>query len=175
MELESAEWPAHSFRGMGNDGGPGQTSDGPKRVYNVVLIEDNPGDVLLIKKAMTDPRFAVAFHELEDGCEVLPYLAQRNGDGSDDDTDLIILDSSLHGTSGLEVLGRVKADDRFKAIPVVVFAGSVSPDKVRGFYEAGAPSFVMKPVSFLDMKRAMITLQEYYFRVAELPSKNWHD
>ncbi len=160
------------FQRDGRTGGPGQTSDEPRRVYNVVLIEDNPGDVLLIKKAMADPRFAVVFHELEDGCEVLPFLAQTNGDGSDDETDLIILDSSLHGTSGLEVLGQVKADDRFKAIPVVVFAGSVSPEKVRGFYEAGASSFVMKPVSFLDMRHSLTAMQEYYFGVAELPSNN---
>lgn len=62
---------------MGKGGGLVQTSDEPKRVYNVALMEDNPGDVLLIKKATADPRFAVFFHEIEDSCEVLPLLAQE--------------------------------------------------------------------------------------------------
>lgn len=137
-------------------------------IFEVVLIEDNPDDVLLIRKAMMSSEFDLVFHVLTDGKSAIPYMETLIENGSIA-ADLILLDSKLTGTSGLDVLRELKGDPRFRAIPVIVFAGSVSPEGIWAFYDSGASSFVMKPIRWEDTRDALTTLCKFYFSIARLP------
>jgi len=135
-----------------------------------LLIEDNPGEALLIKKAMKHPRFDIHFDVLTDGTEVMTHLRDNRGHSPFQNPDLIILDLSLPKIGGLEVLKQVKSDPQTKAIPVVVVTGSAMPGDVRIAHELGAVGFVEKPVGFEELRKRLQAFEESFFG-AKLPTK----
>lgn len=120
---------------------------------------------------MKDPRFDISFHVLADGTEVMTYLREKGAHVPVQNPDLIILDQSLLKISGFEVLKQIKSDPQTKLIPVVVLTGSGSPDDVRIAYELGAVGHVKKPVGFEELRKGLQALNEFYFGMAELPTK----
>ena len=142
-----------------------------KKSFNFLLIEDNAGDALLIKKAMKDPRFDIRVHVLADGTKVMTYLRGRNERDPVQNTDVILLDLSLPAISGFEVLKRIKSDPLTKSIPVVVVTGSGMPGDARIAYELGAAGYFEKPVGFEELRKRLQAFVEFYFDVAKLPTK----
>ena len=128
----------------------------------ILLVEDNPGDVLLFRKAMErcglDGRVRVA----TDGAEALRQLREVL-------PDLVLLDLNLPGVDGREVLRQLKADRVLRRVPVVVMTSSDADEDVVWAYETHANSFIRKPGSLADLERTLVALDAYWFGLVRLP------
>lgn len=117
----------------------------------ILLVEDNPNDVELTLRALKKNNIANNIHVVTDGAEALEYLF-ANGRYSNRDMNLIpklvILDLKLPKVSGLEILKKIKSDERTRAVPVVVLTSSKEESDIIASYKLGANSFIVKPVDF---------------------------
>jgi CheY-like chemotaxis protein len=149
------------------------------RVFEVLLVEDNPGDVRLVREALnlsltgTDRR--VELHVAADGEEAMAWLrgAQPEAGGGGRRTrrpDLLLLDLDLPGRGGLEVLAEVKGDPVLRRTPVVVLTGSATEDEVAGAYDRLANGLVIKPPGLDEFAAAVRGIAHFWLRSASLPS-----
>jgi len=113
----------------------------------ILLVEDNPSDIELTKRALEKSKLGSQLIVKEDGEEALKFLFEECGiDGADDYPALILLDLKLPVMDGMEVLRRVKTDDRTKRIPIVVLTTSSEEDDIDNSYDLGANAYIRKPV-----------------------------
>jgi two-component system, response regulator len=142
----------------------------PDRV--ILLIEDNPSDVLLTQRALEKNHIRNELAVAEDGQEALDYLfcvgayAGRNPAHL---PTLILLDLKLPKVDGLEVLRRIRSDDRTRRIPIVVLTSSKEQEDLAKSYDLGANSFVRKPVDFSQFVEAVKQLGLYWLVLNEPP------
>ena len=140
----------------------------------ILLVEDNPDDEALTIRALKQHNIANEVVVARNGVEALDYLfgtgAYQERDLSDTPA-VVLLDLKLPKIDGLEVLKRVRADDRTKCLPVVILTSSgEDEDKIRG-YELGANSYIRKPVSFEEFSEAVRQLGLYWLVLNEPPPK----
>ena len=140
----------------------------------VLLVEDNPRNVRLIRRAFSRSNFPYELHVVGDGAEALAYL-RRQGDYTDPHTaprpDLILLDLNLPGMSGHEVLQACKHDDHVRQIPIVVLTTSEHPEDVQRAYDAGANAYLAKPVEFSRFLVILEHLNTFWLDIVQLPPK----
>ena len=140
----------------------------------LLLAEDDPDDVLLIRDALTENRLANDLHHVEDGEELMDYL-KRRGRFEDPATSprpgLILLDLNMPRKDGREALAEIKQDADLRRIPVVALTTSRAEEDIVRSYDLGVSSFVTKPVTFSDFVDAMRTLGVYWFQLVELPPR----
>lgn len=138
----------------------------------ILLVEDNPDDAELTQRVLRKYGVANAIEWVTDGAQALEYLFRegRYSGRAPVAPKLVLLDLKLPLVSGLEVLKRVKADDRTKAIPVVVFTSSKQEsDRVQS-YGLGTNAFVVKPLAFDEFSEAVRALGLFWLVVNALPS-----
>jgi chemotaxis family two-component system response regulator Rcp1 len=141
----------------------------PGRVLNVLLVEDDPGDVLIAREAMAAGKLATTLFVVNDGVEAMAYLRRKNGFADARRPDLILLDLNLPRMSGHEVLAEVKADPDLRRIPVVVLTTSQAHDDITKSYDLHASVHVSKPVDFDEFAGVVKKIDEFFGNVAELP------
>jgi two-component system response regulator len=129
----------------------------------ILLVEDNPDDVALTRRALERNDIRNPLVVAHDGEEALRTL----GDGLR--PALILLDLKLPKVGGLEVLGRMAADDRLRLIPTVVLTSSREEDDVVTGYRFGANSYIRKPVDFVDFVEVIRHIGVYWLTVNERP------
>ena len=131
----------------------------------ILIIEDNPDDVLLIQRAFKKNNIGNKVVIASDGVEAIDYLF-GSGEYADRDVSLlphlILLDLKLPKIDGLEVLQRLRADSRTKYVPVVVLTSSVEQQDIVKSYDLGANSYVQKPVNFEEFIEATRQLGLYW-------------
>ncbi|WP_307846605.1 response regulator [Actinospica durhamensis] len=132
----------------------------------ILLAEDNPDDVLLTRRAFAKNGFGNRIVAVSDGEECLEQLLPAHG-GPGLAPALVLLDINLPKISGLEVLGRLRADARTWLLPVIVLTTSRERRDILNCYLGGANSFVCKPVSFADFVPMVGTLASYWLTVNE--------
>ena len=141
------------------------------RPIEILLVEDSPGDVTLTIEALRDAKVANNLHVARDGEEALRFL-RREGEFQDAPRpDMLLLDLNMPKMGGREVLAAMRADERFKKIPVVVLTTSQSEDDVAAVYDLSANCYVAKPVDldqFLDVVRA---IDDFWLSLVKLPSE----
>jgi CheY-like chemotaxis protein len=141
------------------------------RVINVLLVEDDPGDVLMTREAFEeylDNRLDV----VSDGAEALAYL-RREGEFRDAPRpDLVLLDLNLPRRDGREVLAEVKADPELQHIPVIVLTTSKADEDVLRSYQLHANAYVTKPVDFDGFIEAIKQIDHFFVSVVQLPSSS---
>lgn len=135
----------------------------------ILLAEDNPGDVVLTKKALEQGKLANNLHVVEDGVEVMAYLRQEGEFTDAVRPDLILLDLNMPRKDGKEVLEELDADDEFSRIPVVVLTSSESEEDIARSYELSANAYLTKPVDFDGFIDIVDRLDEFWFQVVKLP------
>lgn len=138
----------------------------------ILLVEDNPDDVALTKRAFGDFRIGNQIVVARDGAEALDYLF-RTGAHAGRDLDLepavILLDLNLPRIDGLEVLRRLRADQRTRRLPVVILTSSREEQDLISSYDLGANSYVRKPVDFDEFMQAARQLGLYWLLLNETP------
>lgn len=139
----------------------------------IILVEDNPADVEMTLAALKEHNLANKVHVLRDGAEALAYI-MNNVDCRLEQADehcpkVILLDLKLPKVDGLEVLRRIRADDRTKSVPVVILTSSNEErDRIEG-YKLGVNSYVVKPVDFDDFARAVAEIGCYWVLMNKPP------
>jgi two-component system response regulator len=138
----------------------------------ILLVEDNPSDIDLTKRALSKGHILNELVVAEDGQEALDYLF---GSGMYADRDsaraptLILLDLKLPKVDGLEVLRRIRGDSRTKRLPVVILTSSKEEQDIATSYDLGANSYIRKPVDFLQFAEAIENLGLYWLVLNESP------
>ena len=137
----------------------------------ILLAEDNPGDVMLTRKALEQGKLANNLHVTTDGVDALEFLRQ---DGEYEDAprpDLILLDLNMPRKDGQEVLEELRADDDLRRIPVVVLTSSESEEDIVRSYELNANAYLTKPVDFDGFVEIVNRLENFWFQVVKFPEK----
>src|SRR5579875_943257 len=141
----------------------------PARPLSVLLVEDDPGDVLIAQEAMAAGQLSTTLEVVNDGREAMAYLRRENGYASAPRPDLILLDLNLPRMSGHEVLAEVKNDPQLRRIPVVVLTTSQAHEDIAKSYDLHASVHVSKPVDFDDFAGVVKQIDEFFGNIAELP------
>lgn len=138
----------------------------------MLLVEDSPEDYAATVRTLSRSGVTNPFYRCEDGDEALNFLYRR-GPYADPKSAprpaLILLDLNLPGTDGRQVLLQIKKDENLKAIPVLVFTTSNHEDDIKACYQAGANSYIQKPLDREGFYKALQRLKEYWFEVVVLP------
>ena len=138
-------------------------------VIDVLLVEDDPGDVLLIREAFEDNKVHNRLHVVPDGVEALTFLRQEGEHADAPRPDLVLLDLNLPRKDGREVLAEVKTDERLQQIPVVVLTTSKLEEDVLRSYKLHANAYVTKPVDFDRFIEVVRQIDEFFVTVVKLP------
>ncbi|HEX2049458.1 MAG TPA: response regulator [Actinomycetota bacterium] len=135
----------------------------PVEPIEILLVEDNPGDVQLTIEALKDGKVNNNLHVARDGVEAMEYLRAGHR------PDVIFLDLNLPRMDGREVLQAVKGDDDLKAIPIVVLTTSESEEDVLRSYQLHANCYITKPVDFTQFIKVVQSIDAFWFSVVKLP------
>jgi len=138
----------------------------------ILLVEDNPSDIDLARRALHKSRIANDLVVAEDGREALDYLFGAGAHAGRDISDLpavVLLDLKLPRIDGLEVLRRIRADERTRRLPVVILTSSKEERDMAAGYDLGANSYIVKPVDFAQFAEAVRQLGLYWLVLNEAP------
>ena len=138
----------------------------------ILLVEDNPSDVALTRRALERVRILNQLDVVEDGQEAIEYLSATGAYSARDVTDvpaLILLDLKLPKVSGLDVLRRIRGDPRTRRVPVVILTTSKEEEDITSGYDLGANSYIRKPVDFTQFAEALGRLGVYWLLLNESP------
>lgn len=136
----------------------------------ILLVEDNPGDVRLTVEVLKDARIANALNVVSDGVEALDYLRRQDRFADAAPVDLILLDLNLPRKDGREVLAQIKDDPELRKIPVIVLTTSSAESDVAAAYDLHANCYITKPVDldmFMDVVRS---IEDFWLNIVRLPA-----
>jgi two-component system response regulator len=137
----------------------------------VLLVEDDPGDVLLTQEAFSHNKVGNNLNVVNDGEQALAYLRGEGDYASAPRPDLMLLDLNLPRLSGFEVLEVVKNDPDLRSIPVVILTTSEAEQDILRGYNLHANAYITKPVDFDQFVRVVQQVDEFFFTVVKLPRK----
>ena len=138
------------------------------RPVQILLVEDSPSDVAMTVAALREGHIANDMHVAADGETAMDFLHRRGEFGDAPRPDLILLDLNLPKRDGREVLAEVKADEKLRAIPVVVLTTSAADSDVLRSYKLHANSYVMKPVGFEEFLSAIQEIEAFWLTLVRL-------
>jgi CheY-like chemotaxis protein len=138
-------------------------------LIDVLLVEDDPGDVVLIREAFSDHKVGNALSVVSDGVEAMAFLHREGAYADAPRPDLILLDLNLPRKDGSEVLAEIKADPDLSMIPVVVLTTSEAEEDILRSYKLHANAYVTKPVDFEQFSRIVHQIDEFFIGVVKLP------
>jgi two-component system response regulator len=133
----------------------------------ILLVEDDPGDVLMTREALADSKLLNNLHVVDNGEDAMAHLARTDVKRPD----LILLDLNLPRMDGREVLAAIKQDEALKRIPVVVLTTSEAEEDVLRSYDLHANAYVTKPVDFERFVDIVRRVDEFFISVVRLPSR----
>ncbi len=137
----------------------------------ILLVEDNPGDVRLIIEALKEGRFANIINIAVDGIEAMAFLRREGKYANAQKPDLILLDLNLPKKNGREVLAEIKTDSYLKCIPVVILTSSQAEIDIVETYNLHANCYITKPVDFEQFIRVVRSIEDFWFAVVKLPPR----
>jgi two-component system response regulator len=142
------------------------------QLVDILLVEDNPGDVELTKEALKDAKVATHLHVVEDGAAALDFLFKRGQHAHVPRPDLILLDLNLPKKDGREVLAEIKAEPRLANIPVVILTTSQADEDILRAYQLHANCYITKPVDFRQFVHVVQSIEDFWLTVVKLPKNN---
>jgi len=141
------------------------------RSIEILLVDDNPGDVRLTKEALRDSKLINRLHDVSDGQEALAYLRQEGRHAEAVRPDLILLDLNLPKKDGREVLAEIKADPDLRRIPVVVVTSSQAEEDIVWSYDLHANCYISKPVDLDKFVEVVKSIEDFWVSIVKLPPK----
>jgi CheY-like chemotaxis protein len=141
-------------------------------VISVLLVEDDPGDVVLIREAFEDNKVYNRLHVVSDGVQALEFLRNEGEYADAPRPDLVLLDLNLPRKDGREVLAEVKGDPGLHTIPVVVLTTSEAEEDILRSYDLHANAYVTKPVDFERFIEVVRQIDDFFVSVVKLPTNH---
>ena len=135
----------------------------------ILLVEDNPGDVRLTVEALKDGKMLNRLHVVEDGVAALDFLYMRDPYTKVPRPDLILLDLNLPKKNGREILAEIKSDDALKTIPVVILTTSDAEQDILRAYSLHANCYISKPVGFEQFTDIVRSIESFWLTIVNLP------
>lgn len=148
---------------------PPTAPEPPAPKVEILLVEDDPGDVLMTTEALEESKLLHTLHVLNDGEEAVRYLRREAPYEDAQRPDLVLLDLNLPRLDGREVLSIIKADTALRSIPCVVLTTSDAEDDVARSYDLHANAYVTKPVDFNAFTRVVRQIDDFFFTIVRLP------
>src|SRR5437899_1755492 len=139
------------------------------RPIEILLVEDNPGDVRLTAEGLKESKVRNHLHIARDGVEAMEFLRREGRYVSAVRPDLILLDLNLPRMDGREVLSAIKSDSKLKTIPVVVLTTSRAEQDVLRSYELQANCYITKPVDLEQFITVVKSIEDFWFTIVTLP------
>ena len=136
----------------------------------ILLVEDNPGDVRLTREALKDAPVLNQVHVAADGAEALAFLRREGRYGEAPRADLILLDLNLPKKDGRSVLAEIKQDQALKHIPVIVLTTSQAEQDILASYRLAANAYVAKPVDLEQFLGAVRSIEHFWLEIVKLSS-----
>jgi CheY-like chemotaxis protein len=147
-------------------------SDGPKcGPIEILLVEDNPGDVRLTIEALKEGKVANKINVAADGIEAMAFLRREGKYKNAPKPDLILLDLNLPKKNGREVLAEIKENSHLRCIPVVILTSSQAEKDIVTTYNLHANCYITKPVDFDQFINVVKSIEDFWFSVVKLPPK----
>ncbi|SCG50042.1 Response regulator receiver domain-containing protein [Micromonospora halophytica] len=146
--------------------GPGAVN--PVRI---LVVDDDPGDVLMIEEALADSEIDKVIDVVNDGQEAMEFLRQEGRHTEARRPDVILLDLNMPRMDGRQVLGEVKQDEDLRTIPIVVLTTSNADNDIVGSYTLQANAYVTKPIDLDDFNDVVRRIDEFFGRVVVLPKR----
>lgn len=140
-----------------------------RKLADILLVEDNIGDIELTKEAFREAKFRNNLHIAMDGDEALDFLFKQNPFEQAATPDIILLDLNLPGTDGREVLEKIKADKKLKRIPTIVLTSSNAERDIVGSYDLHANCYIVKPVSAAKFIDVVHQVEDFWIDIVCLP------
>lgn len=147
------------------------TEPHPEHTIEILLVEDNEGDVRLTKEVMREARVMNRLHVARDGEEAMEYLQRRGRHADAPPIDLLLLDLNLPRMDGHEVLAAIKNDPALRRTPVVILTSSRSENDVIRTYDLHANCYIVKPVDLTQFIDVIRTLEDFWLRIVRLPPR----
>ncbi len=138
---------------------------------DILLVEDNPGDVRLTKEALKDAKVLNEIYVAKDGVEAMDFLHRQGQFVDAPIPDMILLDLNLPRKDGREVLAEVKKDPKLKHIPVIILTTSKADEDIIKTYNLHANAYITKPVDLNRFVEIIHALEEFWFTIVKLPPK----
>ncbi len=142
-----------------------------ERQIEVLLVEDDPGDVMMTREAFQDYKLHNELHVVSDGAEAMAFLHQEGEYADRPRPDLVLLDLNLPRMDGRQVLEAIKSDPELASIPVVVLTTSENEDDVLRSYSLHANAYVTKPVDFQRFIEVVRQIDDFFVTVVRLPRR----
>ena len=143
----------------------------PARPIIVLVVDDDPGDVLLIQEALELTGHTQTVHVASDGQEAMAFLGRAGTYADAPRPDVILLDLNMPRKNGRQVLAEIKEQPHLSTIPILVFTTSRDPEDVRTSYALHANAYVTKPINLDDFTTAVQRIADFFTQVVTLPSE----
>ena len=136
----------------------------------ILLVEDDPDDVLLTRKALDEGKMLNNLHVVRDGVEAMDFLHQRGGFSGTPRPGIVLLDLNMPRKDGREVLAEIKSDEQLKSIPVIVLTTSEAEQDILKTYSLHANAYITKPVDPDEFVKVIRSFDCFWLSVVKLPS-----
>ncbi len=146
----------------------------PTKPWEILLVEDNKGDIGLITEFFSDAKVITNIHIAEDGEEAIRFLYGKDTFLGSKLPDIIILDLNLPKKDGREVLREIKENKDLKTIPVIILTTSSAEKDILRVYDLHANAYLIKPLDFDEFMKVIKSIEDFWFKAVTLPPKNSH-
>jgi CheY-like chemotaxis protein len=143
----------------------------PAEPIEILLVEDDPGDVLMTQEALAESKVANNLHVVSDGEAAMDFLHRRGEHEGAPRPGLVLLDLNLPRMDGREVLAEIKGDEALRRIPVVVLTTSEAEEDILRSYDLHANAYVTKPVEFEQFVYVVRQIDDFYISIVRLPGR----
>ena len=140
-----------------------------RRRINILLIEDNPGDVRMMTELLSESGVTSDLHVSMDGADAIDFLKKRGNHNMEVSPDFIILDLNLPKKNGREVLAEIKQDINLRTIPVVILSSSDADNDITYCYDMQANCYINKPHDLYNYMHVVKSISEFWFQTVRLP------
>lgn len=141
----------------------------------ILLVEDNPGDIRLTEEALREGKVKNILHKVENGVEAMAFLCREGKYADAAQPDLILLDLNLPLKDGREVLAEIKSDEQLKRIPVIVLTTSRAEADILYTYDNHVNAYITKPVDLDQFIKVIKTIEDFWFEIVMLPGREYDD
>jgi CheY-like chemotaxis protein len=153
----------------------GSTLITASRAISILLVDDDPGDVLMIEEALESIGSPREIHVAGDGEEAVAFLRRKGRYEEAPRPDVILLDLNMPRMDGRQVLAEIKADRQLRSIPVIVLTTSQAPADISSSYSLHANAYVTKPMNLDELTEVVQKIDHFFARIAALPGQRPQD